>query len=139
MKMSNQYGRQELAGALELLIEIYPNCFADEPAKRRPLKENIIADIIKDGIGLSRALLHQPIDDYQRTLRVHGRRIDLNGKEVGTDHAPITMAFAPGREEVGIIRDGRQNKHRPINGRLPLDRMSPAFLSAMRRKGWLRG
>jgi sRNA-binding protein len=63
--MGYRYNRQEIESAIELLAELYPKCFFLDPRQRRPLKHNIVADLIKDGVQLAHELLHAAIQWYQ--------------------------------------------------------------------------
>jgi sRNA-binding protein len=88
--MSYRYNRQEIESAIELLAELYPKCFFLDPEKRRPLKNNIVADLTKDGVTLAHELVRASIDwyqshfGYQLALEAGARRIDLHGNENGT-------------------------------------------------------
>jgi sRNA-binding protein len=85
-----QYNRQEIESAIELLADAYPRCFFLDPAQRRPIKKNIVNDLIRDGIALAPELLSAAISwytshfGYQLTLEAGVKRIDSHGKEVGT-------------------------------------------------------
>src|SRR5215472_6091936 len=52
--MAYQYNRQEIESGIELLAETYPKCFQLDPANRQPLKNDIIADMVADGVAVSR-------------------------------------------------------------------------------------
>jgi ProP effector len=88
--MSYRYNRQEVDSAIELLAELYPKCFFLDPGHRRPLQNGIVADLVKDGVQVTHDLLRAAIDwyqshfGYQLALQTGAKRIDLNGKEVGT-------------------------------------------------------
>jgi sRNA-binding protein len=51
------YARQEVESAIEYLAEVYPKAFFIDPTKRVPLKHNITADLINEGVELARDLV----------------------------------------------------------------------------------
>jgi sRNA-binding protein len=85
-----RFMRDEIEHAITQLAEKYPKCFFEDPKLRRPLKKNIIADLQHDGFGVASELITAGVDwyeshlSYQYALEVGAKRIDLNGKEVGT-------------------------------------------------------
>jgi sRNA-binding protein len=82
--------RQDSEEVVSMLAEKYPKCFFEDPKMRRPLKFNIIADLQQDGFPVAPELLSAGVDwyqshfGYQHALQAGAKRIDLNGKEVGT-------------------------------------------------------
>ena len=108
--MAYQYNRQEIESGIELLAETYPKCFQLDPANRRPLKNNIIADMIADGVAVSRELLRASIDwyeshfAYQFALQAGAKRIDLCGKPAGT------VTEQEQRAALKYIHDRKQEK-----------------------------
>jgi sRNA-binding protein len=85
--MTYQPSRDESEYTIALLADRYPNCFFAEPQSRRPLKKNIIADLEKDGVPVTRELLTATVDWYQThfgylyALQPGAKRLDLSGKE----------------------------------------------------------
>jgi sRNA-binding protein len=87
--------RDESERALEALIETYPKTFFKSPPQRRPLKPNIVNDILKDiAANPDSELKYENIEDaidwyqshlgYQMALSVAGAsQIDLKGNVVG--------------------------------------------------------
>jgi sRNA-binding protein len=77
---------------IHLLAIHYPKCFFEEPRLRRPLSKNVIADIKKDtGFDVTPERITPAVEwymshiGYDHALAVAGsKRIDLNGREVGT-------------------------------------------------------
>ena len=90
MPMQYRFSRDESEDAITQLAEKYPKCFFEDPRLRRPLKKNIIADLQKDGFGMAYEIITAAVDwyenhlGYQRSIQVGVKRIDLNGKDVGT-------------------------------------------------------
>jgi ProP effector len=88
--MSYRFNREESEDVVHQLAETYPKCFSVDPRMRRPLKANILSDLQKDGFRAAYELLSAGLDwyvnhfAYQHALETGARRIDLNGKAVGT-------------------------------------------------------
>jgi sRNA-binding protein len=88
--MSYRPYREETEAAIKLLAERYPRCFFEEPKLRRPLKQNIIADLEKDGAPMARELIVSAIEWYESNfaakyaVQAGAKRVDLTGKEVAT-------------------------------------------------------
>jgi ProP effector len=82
--------RQDSEEVVHMLAEKYQKCFFEDPRMRQPLKLNIIADLQQDGLPVALELLSAGMDwyqshfSYQYALQAGAKRIDLNGKEVGT-------------------------------------------------------
>jgi sRNA-binding protein len=82
--------REECEAVVRMLTERYPSCFFKDPKLRRPLTKNIITDLQQDGFPVSPELLTAGVDwyisqfGYQYALEAGAKRIDLNGKAVGT-------------------------------------------------------
>jgi sRNA-binding protein len=81
--------RDQLVGLVDQLAVKYPRAFITEPARRLPLKKNIILDLEQDGVfdGATREAVvryYQRNFGYEYSLLAGAKRIDLNGKEVGT-------------------------------------------------------
>jgi sRNA-binding protein len=87
--MAYKFDRQELEDCLLMLAERYPRCFFVNPRLRQPVKRNIEADLQKDGFA-SPELISASVDwykshiSYQYSLEIGAKRLDLDGKEVGT-------------------------------------------------------
>jgi sRNA-binding protein len=88
--MNYRINREESEEVVRKLAESYPKCFFVDPKMRRPLKNNILADLQKDGFPAAYELLsaglhwYQSHFGYQYSLQAGARRIDLTGKEVST-------------------------------------------------------
>lgn len=82
--------RDESEETIARLTERYPKAFFVVPQQRKPLKKNILADLQKDGAPFAYELLSSALDwyqnhfGYQYALEAGAKRVDLNGKEVGT-------------------------------------------------------
>lgn len=88
--MNYRISRKESEECIRKLEEVYPKCFSVDPRMRRPLKANILADLQKEGFPAAYELMSAGLDwyqnhfSYQYALEAGAKRIDLNGKEVGT-------------------------------------------------------
>jgi sRNA-binding protein len=129
--MSYRYNRQEIESAIELLPELYPKCFFLDPGQRRPLKHNIVAELMKDGVQLTPELLRAAIDwyqshfGYQLALQAGVKRIDLNGKEVGTvtqqEHRDAQKYVHDRKQEE---RERKQQEREKQNANLIVERIA---------------
>src|SRR5713226_9538187 len=85
---SYSYNRQETEAAIRILCKRYPKCFFEDPHLRRPLENNIISDLEKDGAPLEYDLLVRAVEFYQThfgyryNIQAGARKINLDGKEV---------------------------------------------------------
>ncbi len=85
--MNYSYTREDIDHAVEVLVERYPKTFFRDPRERRPLKRNIVADILTDGAPLPHGLLSKAVEFYQTayayqySLQIGVKRIDLHGAE----------------------------------------------------------
>jgi sRNA-binding protein len=83
------FNREQVIHVVKLLAERYPKCFFEYPHLRRPMKKNIIDDILNDGFPVDRGTLETALmwyksnSDYKRQLVNGTTRIDLNGDEAG--------------------------------------------------------
>jgi sRNA-binding protein len=108
--MDYRADRDDKEMIVRMLVEHYPKCFFAEPKLRRPLKSNIIADLQKDGFPVANELTVAGVEwykshiSYQYSLEAGAKRIDLNGKAVGT---VTEKEFA---EAQGKIRDIKQKR-----------------------------
>jgi ProP effector len=88
--MSYRPNREENEETIRMLVDRYPKCFFADPRLRRPLKKNITADLQQDGFPATYELIAGAVEwyqshfGYQYSLETGARRINLNGKEVGT-------------------------------------------------------
>ena len=88
--MSYRPNREENEETIRMLVDRYPKCFFADPRLRRPLKKNITADLQQDGLPATYELIAGAVEwyqshfGYQYSLETGARRINLNGKEVGT-------------------------------------------------------
>src|SRR5262249_14597033 len=90
MKMLHEkrFPADYLKDLIEELAEIYPKCFFTDKFKR-PLKKNIILDLEKDGFhddaDRKAAITYYMRDwNYRGCLQAGTKRVDLEGREVGT-------------------------------------------------------
>jgi sRNA-binding protein len=80
---------------IDILADLWPQCFAVYEARRRPLKLGIRADIVATGAvteeeAAAALRLYCSNRGYLRHCRVSADRIDLNGDRAGI----VTMAEA---------------------------------------------
>jgi sRNA-binding protein len=81
--------REQIEQLIEYLAKTYPKTFFTQPHLKRPLKKNILLDLETDRV-LDDDRREAAVSFYQRdwcyeaTLLAGAKRIDLNGKEVGT-------------------------------------------------------
>jgi sRNA-binding protein len=103
------YTRQQTEDAIQLLAELYPKCFFADTKQRRPLKHNIVADLINDGVELGRELVRNSVDwyessfGYQHALQAGVKRIDLQGNlgAAVTEQEQRNAAEVPRRAQTG--------------------------------------
>jgi ProP effector len=124
--MGNHYVRQEVEGAIELVCELYPKAFFANAGKRHPLKNDIVTDLVKDGVGVAPELLRQAIDwyqssfGYQMALQAGVKRIDLNGRPVGTvTETEQNVARKYIAERKASVERGRNEQRDIVVERLP--------------------
>jgi hypothetical protein len=71
-----------------MLAERFPKCFSEDPKMRRPLSKDILADLQHEGLTSpsfrSAVEWYQGNFGYQYRLQAGAKRIDLDGREVGT-------------------------------------------------------
>jgi sRNA-binding protein len=71
-----------------MLVEKYPQTFFQMPQQRRPLKKDIVSDLLDDGFAVAPGKLKAAVDWYQShfgyhySLQAGSPRTDLNGKAV---------------------------------------------------------
>ena len=81
--------RNETEELIAKLAQLYPKCFFQLPQQRKPLKKNIVDDLMQDGCSIaSEALPHimtwyESHFAYQYALQAGAKRLGLNGEEVG--------------------------------------------------------
>jgi sRNA-binding protein len=80
--------RTESEDTIRTLAERFPKCFSEDPKMRRPLKKEILADLQREGLLApsfrSAVGWYQGNFGYQYALQAGAKRIDLDGREVGT-------------------------------------------------------
>jgi sRNA-binding protein len=82
--------REESEAIIRMLADRYPKCFFENSRLRRPLKRNILADLEQAGFPAAHDLIRAAVDRYEGhfgylyALQAGTKRIDLDGKEVGT-------------------------------------------------------
>jgi sRNA-binding protein len=85
-----RYNREESEAVIRMLAEKYPKSFFVDPRLRRPLKQNILVDLERDGFPVAHDLITAAVDWYKShfgylyALQAGAKRVDLEGKEVGT-------------------------------------------------------
>jgi sRNA-binding protein len=115
--MSYRPDREECEEAIRMLAERYPKCFFEEPRQRLPLKKNILADLQNDGFPAAYELLSAAVDwymshfSYRYALEAGAKRVDLNGREVGTvtelEHATAQKKIKEGK--ANLMEKGKRN------------------------------
>jgi ProP effector len=114
--------RYESEQLIQMLVETYPQCFFEVPRQRRPLKKNILNDLINDGFPVARKPLGCAIDWYQShygyhyALQAGAERIDLNGKAAGK----VTQHEATAAQKYIAARQSEMNERT----RNPIDTMN---------------
>jgi len=107
--MSYRPSRDETEDVIQQLADRYPKTFFLVPQQRKPLKKNIVTDLQRDGAPFAHELLSSAVDWYQShfgylyALQAGARRVDLDGKEVGT----VTEQEA-GRAQLQVKEDKRK-------------------------------
>jgi sRNA-binding protein len=85
--------RTDSENVIRMLCDHYPKCFFEDPKQRRPLKQDIATDIIADpDFNVVHEGIAAALDWYKQHIGYRGfamsnagaRRIDLDGREVGT-------------------------------------------------------
>ena len=90
LNMIYRISRDENEATILQLVEKYPKCFFGEPRQRVPIKKSIRAELQAEGFPADYGLIASAVDwyeshlGYQYVLETGRKRIDLNGKEVGT-------------------------------------------------------
>jgi ProP effector len=85
-----RYNREEIEATIRMLAERFPKCFVENPQLCRPLKRNILADLEQADFPAAHDLIAAAVNWYESNfsylyaLQAGAKRIDLNGKEVGT-------------------------------------------------------
>jgi sRNA-binding protein len=87
--MHRMIPRGQLEELIQYLATIYPKAFFAQPHLKRPLKKNILLDLERDRVlddDRREAAVNFYTRDwnYEQALQAGAKRIDLNGKEVGT-------------------------------------------------------
>ena len=114
MMYRRAFPREQLEDFVNELAFSYPKCFFENGRFKRPLKKNIILDLEKDGmLDAERrvaALGFYTHDwNYEWKLEAGAKRIDLDGKEVGT------VTETEDREAKERVRAARQEKNQTSN------------------------
>jgi sRNA-binding protein len=80
--------RTETEDTIRMLAERFPKCFFEDPKMRLPLSKDILADLQHEGLTSpsfrSAVEWYQGNFGYQYTLRAGSKRVNLDGREVGT-------------------------------------------------------
>jgi sRNA-binding protein len=117
--MLNQHRatRDESEQVIRMLCEHYPKCFFENPRLRRPLKKDIVFDLQKDkSFDVAPEMIDLAVDWYKSHIgyiiassTAGAKRIDLNGKEVGTITENEAIAA---QQEVDRINKSKINQQR---------------------------
>jgi sRNA-binding protein len=109
MNMGYRYTLDERDDVVYDLIDKYPKCFFEKPQSRLPLKNTIMADLEEDCFPAEYELLLMAVEwykshySYQYALETGAKRIDLNGKVVGTvtalEHANAQKKIAADKQK----------------------------------------
>jgi sRNA-binding protein len=104
------FAREQLEDFIKEPAFSYPKCFVTDSRFKRPLKKNIILDLEKDDIldneRREAAISYYTRDwNYEWKLEAGAKRIDLDGKEVGT----VTETEA--REAKERVRAAQEEKN----------------------------
>lgn len=116
------------------LADKYPKTFFTQAQLKRPLKRNIVDDLEKDRVldqeRRSAAISFYTQDfNYERALQAGAKRVDLNGKEVGT---VTTLEQKEALDRVRIKKQAQREKQNPVtvmrrmhaNGVISTDQLS---------------
>jgi sRNA-binding protein len=158
-KMAYRFTRQDSEAIIRILVEKYPKCFFDDPKKRRPLKNNIIADLQQEGFPVASDAIVAAIDwyqshfGYQYALQAGVKRIDLNGKEAGTvtekeqnnaqkkirdDHQKLSERNlnSPGRTMAPLYNAGRisEDQLKKLDAPMKTKATTPAIAPQLERR-----
>jgi sRNA-binding protein len=82
--------REDSEAVVHMLVDKYPKCFFEDPRLRRLLTHDIMRDLQEDGFPVASELMVAGVDwytghfGYQYALQAGAKRLDLDGKEVGT-------------------------------------------------------
>jgi sRNA-binding protein len=81
--------RSQLEELIDYLSVKYPKTFFTQPHLKQPLKKNILLDLERDRVldeekRVAAVTFYQNDWNYEATLLAGAKRIDLDGKEVGT-------------------------------------------------------
>jgi sRNA-binding protein len=118
--MNHRATRDENENVVRMLCENYPKCFFENPRHRQPLKKDIAIDLIKDeNFNVAPEMIHAAVDwykshvGYQIASSTAGtKRIDLDGKEVGTITEPEAIAA---QQEVARINKSIEQRNSPVS------------------------
>jgi sRNA-binding protein len=135
MTTTRQFSREDKENVVRMLVKNYPKCFFENPRQRRPLKNNIAADIIADKIlEVSDDLIASAVDWYRSNIGISyamsapgATRIDLNGDVAGKVTPAETLEAQKIVNEFHAKKNAEANN--PIrtlnnmyaNGRIPDD------------------
>jgi sRNA-binding protein len=114
--------REENENVIRMLCEHYPKTFFDEPKQRRPLKSDIEADIIKDAnFAVAPEMIVAVIEWYRShvsmayaTTMAGSKRIDLDGREVGTVTAQEALAAQQFVYEFNAAKNRQKATRSPV-------------------------
>ncbi len=135
--------REQIEELIQYLATTYPKAFFVQPHLKRPLKKNILLDLEQDRVlddDRREAALNFYTRDwnYEQTLQAGAKRIDLNGKEVGT---VTELEEREARQRV-LVQKRKIREERKLQGaievaaeRIPTDSLSaPARLPMAKAK-----
>jgi sRNA-binding protein len=117
MLTGKRYPREEIEGFIEHLATKYPAAFFLDPKQKRPLKKNITLDLERDGTldaDRREAAVGFYTRDwcYERCLQAGVKRVDLNGKPVGTVTEQEQLEARKRVEQQKAERRERQQRER---------------------------
>jgi sRNA-binding protein len=108
--------QDQLVDLVEYLATTYPKAFFTQRHLKRPLKKNILLDLERDGVldddRREAAVSYYTRDwNYEAVLQAGAKRVDLDGKEVGT----VTETEArEARERVAAQKKERAEKKQAL-------------------------
>jgi sRNA-binding protein len=90
MTYSYRPNRDECNAIIAALAKRYPACFFENPKLRRPLKNDILGDLYKDGVPFTAEETAAAVEwykshfSYRYAVQAGAKRVDLDGREAGT-------------------------------------------------------
>ncbi len=126
--------REMIEEAIAYLVATYPKTFFQLSHQKRPLKKNIISDLEKDGVldddkRTAAVSFYMRDWNYEDCLQAGAKRVDLDGKEVGTvtEQEAIeaqTRLRTQKAERRQILNPISVVRSLHANGKIPTDQLS---------------